>query len=109
MIRAQKSRGLAVSTDKRMKALPDVPTFKELDIGESVTLTRSFWGPPKLPANFVDIIARAVEKACKDAQFVKLIEDEFLYTVEFRPGTRILEDLKTFDKVYGPILAETNK
>jgi tripartite-type tricarboxylate transporter receptor subunit TctC len=28
MIRAGKTRGLAVSTDRRMEALPDVPTFK---------------------------------------------------------------------------------
>ena len=38
MIRAGKSRGLAVSTDKRMEAIPDVPTFKELGIGGTITI-----------------------------------------------------------------------
>ena len=56
MIRAGKSRGLAVSTDKRMKALPDVPTFKELGLkaGELYTIIRGVWGPPNLPANLVN-------------------------------------------------------
>lgn len=45
-IQSGKTRGLAVNSEKRMKLLPDVPTFKELGIGEGIWLTRSIWGPP---------------------------------------------------------------
>lgn len=109
MIRAGKTRGLAVSTDKRMEALPDVPTFKELGIGESITLTRSIWGPPNLPQNIVKIMTKAIEKATKDPDFVKVIENQLLYTVEYRLPDRVREDLKDFHKNWGPKLAESYK
>ena len=109
MIRAGKTRGLAVSTDKRMELLPDVPTFKELGIGESIILTRGVWGPPKLPQNIVNTVTQAMEKATKDPDFVKLVQDQLLYTVEYRPPDRVLRELINFDKRYGPKLAEAYK
>ncbi len=109
MIRAGKTRGLAVSTDKRMEALPDVPTFKELGIGRTAILTRSFWGPPNLPAKIVDFIGKAVEKASKDAKFVKIIQDDLLYTVEYWPAQRVIEQTRNYDKEWGPLLKEILK
>jgi tripartite-type tricarboxylate transporter receptor subunit TctC len=109
MIRAGKTRGLAVSTDKRMEALPDVPTFKELGIGESITLTRSIWGPWGLPGNIVNIITRAIERATKDADFIKVVEDQLLYTVEYRSPDKVMEGLEDFHKNWGQKLAESYK
>ena len=109
MIRAGKTRGLAVSSDKRMKALPDVPTFKELGIGESLTLSRSFWGPPNLPPKIVNIITKAMEKATKDPDFVKLAEDRLLVEVEYRSPNRLKEEFTLYDKKYGPKLLEAFK
>lgn len=109
MIRAGKTRGLAISTTERMKDLPDVPTFKELGISESIILTRSVWGPPNMPPNIVNLITKAVEKATKDPDFIKIVEDQFLYKVEYRPSNRMIEELKIFDKKYGPVFAEAYK
>jgi tripartite-type tricarboxylate transporter receptor subunit TctC len=109
MIRAGKTRGLAVSTDKRMEVLPDVPTFKELGIGPTITLTRSIWGPPKLPPKIVDYVSKAVEKAAKDPKFVKTIQGELLYTVEYRPPQRLIEETKNFDKTWGEMLKASYK
>jgi tripartite-type tricarboxylate transporter receptor subunit TctC len=109
MIRAGKTRGLAVSSEKRMKALPDVPTFKELGIGESLTLSRSFWGPPNLPPKIVNIITKAMEKANKDPDFVKLAEDRLLVEVEYRSPSRLKEEFTLYDKKYGPKLLEAFK
>ncbi|MBM4331754.1 MAG: tripartite tricarboxylate transporter substrate binding protein [Deltaproteobacteria bacterium] len=109
MIRAGKTRGLAISTAERMKDLPDVPTFKELGISESIILTRSVWGPPNMPPNIVNLITKAVEKATKDPDFIKIVEDQFLYKVEYRPSNRMIEELKIFDKKYGPVFAEAYK
>jgi tripartite-type tricarboxylate transporter receptor subunit TctC len=91
MIRAGKSRGLAVSTDKRMAALPDVPTFKELGIGLVLHMTRSIWGPPNLPSNLVDTLTKAMAKAMKDPAFIKVVQDELLYTVDYKPPEEMRE------------------
>ena len=111
MIRAGKSRGLAVSTDQRMKALPDVPTFKELGLisGELYTLIRGVWGPPKLPSNLVNTITRMIEKATKDPAFIKIAQDEFVYTVDYRSSEQVRAFVMKFDREFGPKLAELNK
>ncbi len=109
MIRAGKTRGLAVSTEKRMEALPDVPTFKELGIGDSIILTRSIWGPPKLPKEIVDVLTRAIERASKDPEYIKVAQDQLLYEVEYRPPHKLLDELRNFDKRYGARLAEAYK
>ena len=69
-----------------MEALPDVPTFKELGLisGELYILTRGIWGPPKLPANMVNPITKVIEKATKDPAFIKVAQDELIYTVDYR-------------------------
>ncbi len=109
MIRAGKTRGLALSSERRIKALPDVPTFKELGIAESMGLTRNIWGPPNIPPNIVDVLTKALEKATKDPTFVKLAEDQFICEVEYMPPDRLREELKDFDKKYGQELAEMFK
>jgi tripartite-type tricarboxylate transporter receptor subunit TctC len=111
MIRAGKSRGLAVSTDERMKALPDVPTFKELGLrgGDLYTIIRGFWGPPKLPSNLVNTITKMIEKATKDPAFIKIAQDDFIYTVDYRSPEKVKAFVLKFDKEFGPRLAEMNK
>ena len=111
MIRAGKSRGLGVSTDERMKALPDVPTFKELGLrgGDLYTIIRGVWGPPKLPSNLVNTITKMIEKATKDPAFIKIAQDEFIYTVDYRSPEQVRAFVLKFDKEFGPRLAEMNK
>jgi tripartite-type tricarboxylate transporter receptor subunit TctC len=108
-IRAGQTRGLAISTDTRLAALPDVPTFKELGIGQSYYMDRSIWGPPKLPAALLDTITKLVERATKDPNFIKLASDELLYTVNYKTPQQMKDDLARFDKEFGPSLAEMFK
>jgi tripartite-type tricarboxylate transporter receptor subunit TctC len=111
MIRAGKSRGLAVSTDKRLKTLPDVPTFKDLGLkgGDIYTLIRGVWGPPNLPANMVNTLTKMIEKATKDPAFIKIAQDDFIYTVDYRPSEEVKALMLRIDKEFGPRLAEMNK
>jgi len=104
MVQSGQTRGLAVSSGKRLPLIPDVPTFKELGIGEELWISRSFWGPPNLPANVTNILTRAIEKASQDPEFIRLAE-KLLLTVEFRPPNRVKEELKIFDTKFGPKLA----
>jgi tripartite-type tricarboxylate transporter receptor subunit TctC len=108
MMRAGKSRGLAVNTEKRMKALPDVPTFKELGIwpGPPALKTVAIWGPPNLPPKIASTIAKAVERATQNPDFVKTMTDNFAFNIEYIPPDKEKESLMNFDKVYGPGLAE---
>ena len=105
MIQAGKTRGLAISTPERMKAFWEVPTFKELGISEAIILSRSVWGPPHMPPTLVNLITKAVEKASKDPEFVKIVEDQFQYKVSTRASNRLIEELQIFDKKYGPTFA----
>jgi tripartite-type tricarboxylate transporter receptor subunit TctC len=109
MIKAGKSRGLVTAGEKRLKAIPDVPTFKELNLGESLYLTRSIWGPPNLPHNILNVISRGIEKAIQDPDFVKLIENDLMYTIAYSSGPKVLDDLRKFDSKYGPSLAASYK
>jgi len=111
MVRAGKSRGLGLTADKRMKHFPDVPTFKELGLkgGDVYTIIRGVWGPPKLPANLVAALGRMIEKASKDPAFIKIAQDEFSYTVDYRNSDQVKAFLQKFDKEFGPILAEMHK
>jgi len=110
MIRSGKTRALAVTYDKRIKALlPGVPTFDELGMKLPAVVTRAIWGPPKLPQNITDIIAKAIEKGTQDPEFIKLVEESLFFTVEFRPGQRMREAIMNFDKDWGPSFIETFK
>ena len=104
-----KTRGLAVSSDKRMAALPDVPTFIELGIGESLTFKRSILAPAKTPSTIVDKITRAIKKATEDPGFIKFAETQMLCKVEYRNPAKTKEDMVNYDKVYAPKLVEMNR
>jgi tripartite-type tricarboxylate transporter receptor subunit TctC len=107
MLHAGKTRGLAVQTEKRLPRLPDVPTLKELGYDVmTVTATQSIWGPPNMPQNIVNIFSKAIEKATKDPEFVKTVEETFLSKAEFRPGPKMTEVARDFDKQLGPKMAE---
>jgi tripartite-type tricarboxylate transporter receptor subunit TctC len=109
MIRAGKSQGLAVSTEKRMALLPDVPTFKELGIGPGVYLSGGIWGPAKVPAKIVNILTKAIEKASKDPEYIKITQEKRLQEVDYRPPEKQMESMRNFDKQYGAKLAEAYK
>lgn len=110
-IKGGKTRGLGLAAHTRMEALPDVPTFKELGLGETgiIPFTRSIWGPPKLPQKIVDVLTKAMEKAAKDPGFIKIVESQLLLKVDYKPPTQMQEAVINFDRIHGPKLAELNK
>jgi tripartite-type tricarboxylate transporter receptor subunit TctC len=92
-----------------MAELPDVPTFKELGIGGTLYLDRAIWGPPNLPADLVNTLTKAIEKATKDPAFIKIAQDELLYTPSYKPPQQMSEEIRNFDKAFGPTLVEIYK
>jgi tripartite-type tricarboxylate transporter receptor subunit TctC len=65
-------RLLAVSSEKRVPQLPDVPTFAESGFPGFKALTwNGLMAPAAVPKDIIDRIAAAVARAVKDAEFAK--------------------------------------
>jgi tripartite-type tricarboxylate transporter receptor subunit TctC len=87
-IKAGKLRAIAVTADKRMAELPDVPTFKESGIPELKDFTYStitgLFGPAKMPPEVLKKLNEAMVKVLTDPVIVKKFAD---LTAEARPST----------------------
>jgi tripartite-type tricarboxylate transporter receptor subunit TctC len=104
-IRAGKTRGLAVSYGKRLPEMPDVPTLKELGILLDIPpLSYDFWGPPNLPPSIANILARAIEKAVKDPDYIQFCQ-RIAYQPIFKDAQMLKVEMKFFEEKVGPKLA----
>ena len=70
-----KIRALAVAADKRAKALPDVPTFKELGYEFIEGAYRGAAVPPGTPKEIRETLEKAFEKINYDPVVIKKMED----------------------------------
>jgi tripartite-type tricarboxylate transporter receptor subunit TctC len=68
-IRAGNLRALAVTGEKRVKSLPDVPTLKEQGIDVVVNGWHGLFAPGKTAADMLDKIEAATKKAMKDPKW----------------------------------------
>ena len=68
-VKAGKLRALASFGGKRSKALPDVPTLKELGYDVEYYLWVGIFAPKATPAKIVSILSGAIEKAANADQF----------------------------------------
>jgi tripartite-type tricarboxylate transporter receptor subunit TctC len=106
-IKAGKLRPLAVTADKRLAELPDVPTVKELGIKGLEDFTYStytgLYGPAKMPPDVLKKLNDAMVKILTDPAVVKKFAD---LTCEARPSTP--EDLAAIldreDRVVVPLI-----
>src|SRR5215467_1305777 len=62
-------KALAVTGNKRVKSLPDVPTLKEQGIDVVVTSWQGLFAPAKTPDDVLDKIATAAKKAMTDPKW----------------------------------------
>jgi len=62
-------KALAVTGDKRVKSLPDVPTLKEQGIDVVVTSWQGLFAPAKTPDDILDKIEKATKQAMKDPKW----------------------------------------
>jgi len=71
----EKMRALAIAADKRAKALPDVPTFKELGYEFVEGAYRGVAVPPGTPKKVRKVLEKAFEKVNYDPVVIKKMED----------------------------------
>jgi tripartite-type tricarboxylate transporter receptor subunit TctC len=85
LLKAGKLRALAVYTEQRLPAAPEVPTLKELGINLVEGSYRGYLAPKGTPREIVDTLADAMEKVASDPEYRKLCESNNLL-VDFKKG-----------------------
>ncbi|MGE8546150.1 MAG: Bug family tripartite tricarboxylate transporter substrate binding protein [Alcaligenes sp.] len=104
---APRLRILGVTSEERVKALPDTPTFKE----QGVDLVASNWfgvvAPAGLPADIVEKLNQAVNQALQDEGYRKIVESQGAEVVGGTP-----EEFAAFiqqeSERWGKLIAEQN-
>ncbi|MFY1952355.1 Bug family tripartite tricarboxylate transporter substrate binding protein [Achromobacter xylosoxidans] len=82
-IQSGKLQVLAVTADKRLSSLPDVPTMKEAGVDDFELYTRMMIsGPAAMPAEVVRTLEHAVREGTRDPSLVKQFAEQGV-TVEF--------------------------
>ena len=74
-IQGGKIRPLAVTTDARSKALPDVPTVAETVPGYEASAWFGIGVPKGTPADVIDKVNKAVNEALKDPKMIERLAD----------------------------------
>src|SRR5215475_8532907 len=73
-IRAGKVHALAVSSAKRVKALPDVPTFKELGYNLEYYFWVGVFAPKSTPTAVINTLREGIKKAAHSKEFLDTLE-----------------------------------
>ena len=101
-VKAGRLRAIGVTTAKRSRALPDVPTVGETVPGFEVVHWYGLWGPKGLPANIVTLWNREVAKVLRTDAVQKWLEEQGLETAGGPPEefvTRLRIDVAKWKKV----------
>lgn len=77
-VRSGRLRAVGVTTSKRSRALPDVPTIGETVPGFEVVHWYGLWGPKGLPVDIVTRWNREVAKVLRTSATEKWLEDQGL-------------------------------
>jgi len=102
-IKAGKLRALAITTDKRSPALPDVPTLDEAGLkGFNMGTWFGLLAPASTPKPVVDRLSQEVQRIVRTPEFRKRMEDLGAQPIGDTPeqmGRQIKEDTERFAKL----------
>ncbi|RVX38665.1 tripartite-type tricarboxylate transporter receptor subunit TctC [Nonomuraea polychroma] len=101
-VQAGKMRALAVFSDKRLEAMPEVPTAKESGYDVVVDQRRFVAGPAGLPAEVRDKLAAAIDKAIASPEYNEILKANYIGRWDAngeQVGTQLNESLQRFDKL----------
>jgi tripartite-type tricarboxylate transporter receptor subunit TctC len=97
LIQSGRVRALAVTGNKRIAAIPDVPTLTEADVpGLGVVDPYTYYalvGPRGMPQNVVDKINAAVNEVSKMPATIKAMHERM-----YEPGSGTPEDMQHFER-----------
>ncbi len=101
-VKSGRLRALGVTTAKRSRALPDVPSISETVPGYDVTHWYGIWGPKGVPKSIVTLWNREVAKVLKTSAVQKWMDDQGLETAGGPPeqyANRLKEDVAKWKRV----------
>ena len=100
-----KIRALAVASEKRAKALPDVPTFKELGYEFIEGAYRGVAVPPGTPANVRKVLEAAFDSINHDPTVIRKMED-LGFIMEYYGENASKDLVKKLSGYYGDLLKD---
>lgn len=92
------THGIAVSSATRHPRAPQVPTFVELGIGETLLNSFSLWAPPGTPPEMIAKLTTAVRGATEDVAFRSVMEERLSFTVAFKDSVTVSRDLAAVER-----------
>jgi putative tricarboxylic transport membrane protein len=105
-ITSKKFRALAISTEKRMDLVPDVPTFKEMGYDITLAVFRGVVAPKDISkeakAYYIDMMKKVSETDEWKNGYIK----QNLIAPTFLAGDDFLKYLKDTNKIYKDLLTE---
>ncbi|MGZ5036464.1 MAG: Bug family tripartite tricarboxylate transporter substrate binding protein [Usitatibacter sp.] len=84
---------LGVFDERRLRALPEVPTFKELGFDATLGTFQALVAPFGTPASVVAALAEAIRRAVSEPSFISLVE-ETGNTIEYEGPEAFAADLR---------------
>ena len=105
-LQAGRLRMLGISSAKRMKQLPAVPTFGEYGIEADIPGWSGFWGPPELPAPLVDQLYQSIIKAAHEKSFETYTRDNGGEIIGLPPAefaAYVASEIERYKKVLPPL------
>jgi tripartite-type tricarboxylate transporter receptor subunit TctC len=101
LMKAGRLRGIAVTGEKRMKALPDLPAIGETVPGYEVSAWFGFFAPAHVPARIVEMLNREAAKAVNEPKLSSRLESGGTETVG-NPVREFTQQVKSeYDKWRG--------
>jgi tripartite-type tricarboxylate transporter receptor subunit TctC len=101
LMKAGRMRGIAVTTEKRLKALPDLPTIGETVPGYEVSAWFGLFGPAKLPPAIVEQLYKEASKAVNEPKVAAGMEAGGTEVVGNTPKEFTQQAKNEFDKWQG--------
>ena len=107
-IKSGNLKALAVTGDKRVKSLPDVPTLKEQGIDVVVTSWQGLFAPAKTPADVLDKIEKAAKEGMKNPKWDEALARDGLEQPPERTRGEFTQFVKNEHAFWGKKLKELN-
>lgn len=104
LMSAGRVRSLAVMSEERLPAFPDIPTLKEATgIDWSLAAWRGLAGPKDMPAEVVDTLLPAFQKVYESMEFQDFMKGRGFGLV-WRPGAEFSEWMTESDESLGVVM-----